>query len=161
VHLVGLFNGSPRDREETVTWGELGLPRGDYHATEFWSGAYLGASPTGVGLRLAPHGAALLALRAVTAEPTLLSTGFHISQGAHDVIAWRYDPSAGEVRWRSSLGRAASGTFSLWLPSGCAPLRVTSSGGPARWHRNPTGEVVVTATVAGESDFTLTLDGEP
>ena len=161
VHLVGLFNGTTRDREASLTWSELGLPRGAYHATEFWSGTYLGASPSGVTLHVPPHGAALLALRPVTDEPTLLSTSFHISQGAHDVTAWRYDPIARELRWRSSLDHTASGAFTLWLPQGRSPLRVTSTGASARWRRNPSGEVVVTAEVRNEAEFVLTLDGEP
>src|SRR5262249_25497594 len=85
VWLVGLFNGDGSDREVTLTWGELGLAPGAYHAAELWSGAYLGSSPSGLTVRLAPHSAAVLALRATTGEPTLLSTSFHISQGALDV----------------------------------------------------------------------------
>src|SRR5262249_5117475 len=82
THLVGLFNAEAGDREMVVTWRELGLTPGAYHAAELWSGAYLGASPGGVTLRIPPHGAAVLALRRATGEPTLLSTSFHISQGA-------------------------------------------------------------------------------
>jgi hypothetical protein len=158
VHLIGLFNGEDGDRDVVVRWSELGLPHGAYHAAEFWSGAYLGASADGVTVRLAPHGAAALALRSATSEPTLLSTSFHISQGACDVTQWSYDRERGELRWCVSLGRNATGTCSVWLPVGLSPLRATSSSGQARWHRNPTGEVVVTAEVRGEAYFTLTLE---
>jgi alpha-galactosidase len=158
VWLVGLFNGDAGDREDVLTWSELGLAPGAYHAAEFWSGTYLGSSSSGVTLRLAPHGAAVLALRLATGEPTLLSSSFHISQGALDVTAWTFDQECGEVRWRSTLGRAAHGSFSLWLPQGMAPRRVTSSAGSASWRREATGEVVVAAEVPGTAALTLELE---
>ena len=78
------------------------------------------------------------------------------------MTAWRYDPDARELRWRSSLGHTASGAFTLWLPGGRSPQRVVASNGAsARWHRNPSGEVVVTAEVRDEAEFVLILDGEP
>ncbi len=159
VHLVGVFNGSPRDRDVSIAWDALGLPQGTYHATEFWTGRYLGASPTGQNLHVTPHGAALLALRPMSTEPTLLSTSFHISQGAHDVTEWRYDLGERALRWHSKLGRNARGTFSIWFPAGLSPLRAECTTGTASWRREPTGEIVVTADVRGEADFVLFLEG--
>ncbi len=157
VQLVGFFNSEGRDRELTVQWDELGLPPGPYHASEFWSTSYLGSSARGVSLRLNPHGAAVLALRRATDEPTMLSTSFHISQGAMDVTDWSYDAEHGMLRWRSVLGRAARGEFLLWLPPDCVPGRVTGGTGATTWRRNASGEVVVTGEVRGEADFVLDL----
>jgi alpha-galactosidase len=158
VTLVGLFNNAGGDREVALRWDELGLAPGAYHAAEFWSGAYLGASDSGVSLRLDPHGAAVLAIRPARAgEAALLSTSFHISQGAVDVTAWELDRERRALRWRASPGRTARGDFLIWLPAGLAPRRVTSSAGRATWRRNPDGEVVVSGEVRGETDFTLEL----
>jgi alpha-galactosidase len=157
VHLVGLFNPDRRDREVAVRWESLGLARGTYHASEFWSETYLGRSSDGVTLRLNPHGAAVLAIRRATGEPALLSTSFHISQGAVDVTDWSYDADRGMVRWRSTLGRTARGHFLLWLPPDVVPGRIEGGAGPVAWRRRTSGEVVVTADVRGEAQFALEL----
>lgn len=161
--LVGLFNGERAEREMTVRWHQLGLAAGEYHAVEFWSGRYLGCSAEGVTLRVAPHGAAALAIRRATGEPQLLSTSFHIGQGAVEIAAWEYDRAALTVRWQASLGRHAAGTFTLWLPAGLSPRRLTAIGGARAlaWRREPSGEVVVASEIAGDATFTLEMEPAP
>jgi hypothetical protein len=161
--LVGLFNGERAEREMTVRWHQLGLAAGEYHAVEFWSGRYLGCSAEGVTLRVAPHGAAALAIRRATGEPQLLSTSFHIGQGAVEIAAWEYDRAALTVRWQASLGRHAAGTFTLWLPAGLSTRWLTATGGARElaWRREPSGEVVVAAEIAGDATFTLELEPAP
>lgn len=156
--LVGLFNSSRESREMTVRWSALGLTPDAYHTTEFWSGAYLGASKSGVDVRVAAHGAAVLAIHAQCDEPQLLSTSFHISQGAVEIAKWSYDQDRAEVSWIAQLGRDAFGTFTIWLPESLSPHHLTSTASRAEWRRNPRGEVVVTAEIRSAARFTLELN---
>lgn len=159
--LVGLFNGHDVEREMPVTWSELGLEAGAYHAVEFWSGAYLGRADSGVAPRVAPHGAVALAIHRETdtGTPLLLSTSFHIGQGAVEIAAWAYDAAERTLRWRTQIGKTMAGTFTLWLPQGLTPRQVTTTATEAGWRREASGAVIVSAAVAGAADFTLTLEG--
>ena len=156
--LVGLFNSRGEAREMTVEWNTLGLAPDTYHTTEFWSGAYLGMSRSGVDVRVAGHGAAVLAIHSQRDEPQLLSTSFHISQGAVEIAKWSYDQVRGEVSWVAQLGRDAFGTFTIWLPENLSPHHLTSTASRAEWRRDPRGEVVVTAEIHGAARFALELN---
>jgi alpha-galactosidase len=156
--LVGLFNESRRAREVRLTWAELGLPPGQYHAVEFWSGAYLGASPDGVRVRVEPHGAAVLAIHAAGADPLLLATSFHVTQGAAELADWAYDAARREVRWRIRLGRHDTGTCMLWLPLGLQPRALRSTARAAHWRRDPRGVLQVAGEIRDEAEFLLELE---
>jgi alpha-galactosidase len=159
--LVGLFNTSAFERELTVTWPEVGLAPDEYHVVEFWTGAYLGVSETGAAVRVGGHGAAVLAIHAARAEPMLLSTSFHISQGGVEIDEWTYDRERGVVQWETQLGRQAVGTFMLWLPEPLRPKRVSSTAAHTTWSQGTAGQVVVTAEIHDEARFTLELEGAP
>jgi alpha-galactosidase len=157
--LVGLFNPDRTAREMRVGWNDLRIASGTYHVTEFWSGAYLGASATGTAVSVPAHGAAVLAIRAVGSEPQLLSTSFHISQGGVEIASWEYEPEARRIRWVASLGRHAAGSFTLWLPSDFTPRRLVSTAHGVHWQRgNGAGVVLVEAEIADRAEFALELD---
>ncbi len=157
--LVGLFNSDRHERELACTWADAGLAGGEYHAVEFWTGAYLGRSSDGVRLSVPPHGAALLCITpADEAKPLLLSTSFHAGQGAAEVPEWRYDRSGNELRWRARLGRHAVGTFTLWLPASCRVGTIISTAQAVSWRRGASGELLVDAEIRGEAEFTLRLE---
>jgi alpha-galactosidase len=158
--LVGLFNPTGTTREMRVRWDELRIEPGAYHATEFWSGSYLGASTQDTAVSVPPHGAAVLALHAVGSEPQLLSTSFHISQGGAEVASWGYEHESRRLRWAAALGRRASGTFMLWLPDALTPRRLVSTAHAVHWRRHAAaaGVVLVEAEVDGQADFALELE---
>ncbi len=157
--LVGLFNMASVERELTVTWPDLSLAPGEYHAVEFWTEAYLGLSDVGVAVRVGPHGAAVLAIHAARQEPILLSTSFHVSQGATEIAEWEYDRERSALHWHARPGRQATGTFTLWLPETLRPLRVTSTTAKTTWAQGPHGVVTVTSEIRDEAWFTLELEG--
>jgi alpha-galactosidase len=159
--LVGLFNGEPVAREHTVGWTALGLPAGTFHASEFWSGRYLGASDTGVEVPLPAHGAAVLALRPAGERPLLLSTSFHISQGGSEIEDWTDDAAAGQLRWSVRLGRSAMGSVTLWLPPELEPVRLVSTARVAAGRREAGGSYVVEAEVSDHATFALELERRP
>ncbi|HEV2235683.1 MAG TPA: alpha-galactosidase [Ktedonobacterales bacterium] len=156
--LAGLFNGEAVAQERTVTWSELGMPVGAYHACEFWSGAYLGVGDTGVTLSVPAQGAAVLALRPVAARPQLLSTSFHLSQGGAEIEDWSYDEAAGILRWSAHLGRHAAGSFSIWLPPDLHPGRLMTTAHAAHPRRDAGPLYVVDAEIPGSATFALELE---
>jgi alpha-galactosidase len=85
--LVGRFNWSGRRRSLPVA-----LPRGRWHAFEFWEGRYYGAHADDLVLPDVPaHGVRLLALRRALDRPQLLGTTFNYSMGGREVAGARWD----------------------------------------------------------------------
>lgn len=158
--LLGLFNQEQGEREFVVRWSDLGLARGEYHTVEFWSGTYHGLSSIGITVPVAGHSAVVLAIRADGDEPRLLSTSFHISQGGVEIADWSYDRERMEARWATRLDRQALGTFTLWVPNGLLPRKLRHTAASATWQRNAGGEIVVTAEIRGDAQFTLELERE-
>ncbi|WIG61219.1 MAG: Alpha-galactosidase [Ktedonobacterales bacterium] len=156
--LAGVFNRTDGERTVALRWADLGLASGTYHAAEFWSKQYLGASSSGIELRLEAHGCAALAIHRQSDAPLLLSTSFHIAQGAVEIAAWDYDTEARTLRWRAEIGRRASGTFMLWLPDDLTPHTLSSTAERASWRREVTGEIVVTAWIVDHADFVMELE---
>ncbi|HEY7983122.1 MAG TPA: glycoside hydrolase family 36 protein [Ktedonobacterales bacterium] len=156
--LAGLFNGEPVARERAVTWGELGIPAGAYHACEFWSGQYLGLDDAGVTLSVPAQGAAVLALRPAEARPLLLSTSFHLAQGGAEIEDWSYDEAAHILRWSARLGRYAAGSFSLWLPPDVIPGRLMTTAHAAHLRRDTGPLYIIDAEIPGSATFALELE---
>jgi hypothetical protein len=139
-------------------WRELGLPPGNYHATEFWSGSYLGVSAEGAAVPLGPHGAAVVAIRAVADGPVLLSSSYHISQGGVEIAAWEYDVVTHRLRWSAVLGRRAVGAFLIAVPHDLIPTRLVSTAHTTHWRAQTGGRVLVSAEIIDRADFALELD---
>lgn len=158
--LVGVFNGDGLPREMRVTWRELGLEPGPYHAAEFWSGSYLGISDDGAAVSLGAHGAAVLAVRTVASNPLLLSTSFHLSQGGVEIASWDYEHDSGRLRWVAALGRHAYGTFTLWMPSELTPRRLVSTARYAHWRHQEGNQsvIIVEAEIADRAEFALEME---
>lgn len=159
--LVGLFNSHDEARIVSIQWEDLGLAPATYHAMEFWSQQYLGASSRGVTQLVTRHGAAVLAIHPRAFEPQVLSTSFHVGQGAVEIAEWSVDRSRHSVSWVVRLGRAATGSVTLALPVGTSMLPggliSTAANAHARVHHTIPSIVVVTAHVDGDARFTLVL----
>jgi len=158
--LAGIFNADGRKRLVSLKWSDLGLPNGRYHAVEFWSGRYLGQSESGVDLTLPRHGAAALAIHRVTGEPQVIGSTFHISQGAVEFEDVRYDPLCQLLSWKVRLGRRASGSFILWLPSGFRVRGLIGDAGQMEWKAGANGEVIVSAEIGDTARFALEVAHE-
>lgn len=126
--LVGLFNWSATARERELP---RNLPNFDlehaYHVVDFWNRRYLRWEPHDPlpNYELAPHGAALLSLRAAKTPPQLVGTTFHISQGGEVVAVSKKD---GVIILDLQLDRVAKGEVWLMLPS--APQVAALDGEP-------------------------------
>jgi alpha-galactosidase len=121
--LLGLFNWEAKPVQRTLPQD---LPDMDdrqaYHLVDFWNRRYIrfdraeGRLPrkAGPSFVLPAYGCVLLSLRPIKQGPHLVTTTFHISQGA-EVTAW--EASSSHVTLSLSIGRLAQGEVWLALPS--------------------------------------------
>jgi hypothetical protein len=158
--LAGAFNANGRKQARALKWSELGLPEGRYHAVEFWSGAYLGQSESGVDLALPRHGAAALAIHRVSDEPQIVGSTFHIGQGAVELDDVHYDPQGEILSWSARLGRRARGSFIAWLPPQFRVHSVISDARAVEWKVGVSGEVIVSAEIHDAARFALEVAHE-
>ncbi|MCK4316711.1 MAG: hypothetical protein KAX24_13165, partial [Anaerolineae bacterium] len=74
--------------ETTVRLADLGLPPGHYHVYRYWRRRYLGVTDDTVTIRRhQPHETAVLLFKPVSDRPDLLTTTFHVCQGAVEVAS--------------------------------------------------------------------------
>lgn len=90
--VVGCVNWEDRTTQTTLRLSELGLPEGRYHAYHYWRRRYLGVVEEAVTIRRhQPHETVVLLLKPVCDRPDLLTTTFHVCQGAIEVaeVGWQ------------------------------------------------------------------------
>lgn len=114
--LVGLFNWSDTPVERTLP---VDLPmdqRKPHHIFDFWERRYLRLEPGALQpvFHLPPHGVVLLGIRPAVSMPHLVTTTFHISQGA-EITEWQLEDD--DLTLAIDLQRLAQGEVWLALPS--------------------------------------------
>lgn len=114
--LVGLFNWSDAPVERTLPSSLSMDQRKRYHIFDYWEQRYLNLEPGALQpvFHLPPHGATLLGFRPVQPSPHLVTTTFHISQGA-EITEWQLED--GNLTLTITLQRLAQGEVWLALPS--------------------------------------------
>jgi hypothetical protein len=89
--VAGLINWDDKTTETTVPLADLGLPRGRYHVYHYWRRRYLGIADKTVTIhRHQPHETAVLLFKPMSEWPDLLTTTFHVCQGAVEVADYRF-----------------------------------------------------------------------
>jgi alpha-galactosidase len=89
--IAGLINWDDKTTETTVPLADLGLPRGRYHVYHYWRRRYLGIADKTVTIhRHQPHETAVLLFKPMSEWPDLLTTTFHVCQGAVEVADYRF-----------------------------------------------------------------------
>jgi len=84
--IVALINWDDHSCTTTLDLAQLGLPTGSYHVYNYWRRRYLGVVRDQVTIDPhQPHETALLLLKHTSDEPQLLTSTFHILQGAVEV----------------------------------------------------------------------------
>jgi alpha-galactosidase len=88
----GVVNWGDHTTETTVRLDDLGLPSGRYHVFHYWRRRYLGVVDDAVTIhRHQPHETAVLLFKPVTARPDLLTTTFHVCQGAIEIANYEFE----------------------------------------------------------------------
>ncbi len=71
---------------------DLGVDDGDYYIYDYWNRKFIGRVNGSFAVELRPCASRIFAVHKVKAEPQVISTSRHISQGVMDIANVRYDP---------------------------------------------------------------------
>lgn len=84
--VVSLMNWRDKTTKTEVSLRELGLPEGEYHVYNLWRQRYGGVRSDKLAFRRhQPHESIVLLLKPVSDQPDLLTSTFHITQGAVEI----------------------------------------------------------------------------
>lgn len=151
--VVGLVNWGERTVETGVPLAELGLPPGRYHAYHYWRRRYLGVVDDKLTIRRhQPHETAVVLLRPVVERPALLTTTFHVCQGAVEIADVQTAEEGGRLTLTVALHKAGQqfGEVLFTVPPGWQAVEARVDGAKRPMVSSP-GIVQVGLTLAGEA----------
>jgi len=154
--VAGVINWEDHTVETTVSLSDLGIPPGLYHVYNYWRRRYLGVTDDAVTIRRhQPHETVVLLFKPVSERPDLLTTTFHVCQGAVEVTDCAWDESVGTVRVTLSKAGRQFGEvlFSVPAPWEVAEVRVDGERHP--WAVVAPGIISVGLTLDERSEVTL------
>ncbi len=162
--VAGLVNWDERTVETTVHLRDLGLPPGRYHVYHYWRRRYLGVTADAVTIRRhQPHETAVLLFRPVSDYPTLLTTTFHVCQGAVEVESVsriEAQPPNSEFGLRIVLSKAGrqEGDVLFSVPDGWRASSATVDGARRELRTVAPRVVALGLTLAGRAQIELTFE---
>ncbi len=123
VTIVGRFNWSEQTADLPVFFGKIGLDENtDYHVFDVWEERYHGVHRGRVVLpRVPKHASRMLSLRPVSAQPQLVATTFHFTQGGVDLVSQNYDASARRLTFSLAAPCNRDGKIYIYSPEGYTP----------------------------------------
>lgn len=153
--VAGVINWEDRTVERAVRLADLGLPPGRYHVFHYWRRRYLGVTDDAVVLRRhQPHETAVLLFRPVSDRPDLLTTTFHVGQGAVEVADCRWDEAYGLLH--IALEKAGQQFGEVWLtvPPPWEAVEVRVDGERRPWVSPAPGLLRVGLMLEGRAEVT-------
>jgi alpha-galactosidase len=97
--VAGVINWDDHTVETTVRLADLDLPAARYHVYHYWRRRYLGVSEDMITVRRhQPHETAVLLFKPVSHRPDLLTTTFHVCQGAVEIADCRFEIADSSTR---------------------------------------------------------------
>jgi hypothetical protein len=118
--VVGVFNfDEARKRPTYVSWKDLGVAEDKLvHVYDFWNREYLGAWKNGISIDLAPTSSRVLTLLPESAQPQLISTSRHLTQGWIDLVSHSFNPATNSYRGKSKVIRNDPYELRFVFPNG-------------------------------------------
>jgi hypothetical protein len=161
--VAGLINWEDRTVETTVRLTDLGLPPGAYHVYHYWRRRYLGLTRDEITVpHHRPHETLVLLFKPARERPDLLTTTFHVCQGAAEVSGIERRAARGELHLRVALEKAGRqfGELLFTAPEGWQALTARVDGAQRQLRTVAPGVVGLGLTLAGaamvEIDFVET-----
>ncbi len=153
--VAGAVNWEDHTVETMVRLADLGLPSGRYHVFHYWRRRYLGVTDDAVVLRRhQPHETAVLLFKPVSDRPDLLTTTFHVCQGAVEVADCRWDETHGLLG--IALEKAGQQFGEVWLtaPEPWEAVEVRVGGERRPWVSPAPGILRVGLMLEGRAEVT-------
>ena len=136
---------------KSVSLSQLGLVKGKYLAFDFWQQKYLGEVDSRLNLGSLKEGhCQVISLRPVQNHPQILGTERHISQGAFDLEAVKWDKNSLTGTYRVAMGQRWS--LSVFVPKGYTFAKVDLKGVDAKVD----GQVLTLTMPAGNGSLKWT-----
>jgi len=158
--VAGVVNWGDHTTETTLRLADLGLPLGRYHVYHYWRRRYLGVTGDAVTIRRhQPHETAVLLFKPVSDRPDLLTTTFHVCQGAVEVASLQV---AGEERGAvvsvvlEKAGRQF-GEVLFTVPEGWRAVEARVDGSKRPLVQVAPGVVGLGLTLAGRAEVEVTF----
>ncbi|MCS7178755.1 MAG: alpha-galactosidase [Anaerolineae bacterium] len=153
--VAGVINWEDRTVETPVRLIDLGLPAGRYHVFHYWRRRYLGVTDDTVILRRhQPHETAVLLLKPVSDRPDLLTTTFHVCQGAVEVADCRWDETHHLLYIALEKAGVQYGEVWLTAPEPWETIEVRVNGERHPWVSPAPGILRIGLTLEGRSEVT-------
>ncbi len=106
-------------KAKEVSLHQVGLEKGKYLAFDFWDHQFLGVVDSRVPFRgLAEGHCQVVGLRPLLDRPQLLGTDRHISQGAYDIDAMKWDAAKLSLSGTYRVGPGQRWKISIYVPKG-------------------------------------------
>ncbi len=150
--VVGLINWSDETVATTVSPAELGLPLDRYHVYNYWRRRYLGVVRHEITVpRHQRHETLVLLIKPARKQPDLLTTTFHVCQGAVEISKVERKAEDDKLNLRVMLKKAGTqfGELFFTVPEG---WQATAAGVDGRRRR-------LTTIATGVVGLGLTLSG--
>ncbi len=132
--VVALFNWDPgAPAQISLAPDDLGLPPGKYLLFDVWARQFLGVTAAPIALAVPASGCRLISWWPCADRPALLGSSRHLTQGADDLLAARWDPATGTWSGRSLLVGGDPYQLRFSLPPGwsCITPAATTDGAVA------------------------------
>ena len=161
--VAGVINWDDRTTETTVRLTDLGLPPGRYHVYHYWRRRYLGVTGDAVTIRRhQPHETAVLLFKPVSDRPDLLTTTFHVCQGAVEVAHCEWRIANGELRMANGTLRVELrkkgrqfGEVLFAVPEGWQAVEARVDGAKRSLAQVAPGVVGLGLTLAGRAEVEI------
>lgn len=164
--VVGAINWSDRIARTTIDLAQLGFrPYQTVHAYDFWHRRYLGVVRGNLSiLRQLPHETTLLLLKLISEQPDLLTSTFHVTQGAIEVHSLeRHRTKDGQLNLVIHLQKAGRqyGQLLFTVPPDWQAITAKVNGRSARRLTEiADGVVGVRFWLEGDATFEITFAGK-
>jgi len=152
--VAGVVNWDDRTTETTVLLAELGLPPARYHVYHYWRRRYLGVTDETVTIRRhQPHETAVLLFKPVSDRPDLLTTTFHVCQGAVEIADCKFEIANSRSRIAVVLRKEGRqfGEVLFAVPEGWRVKEARVDGGRRGVYSVAPGVVGLGLTLEGEA----------
>ncbi|MFW6082763.1 MAG: hypothetical protein ACOC8C_01775, partial [Chloroflexota bacterium] len=129
--IAAVINWGDTTQETTLRLSDAGLPAGRYHVFHYWRRRYLGLADDTVTLsRHQPHETAVLLFKPASHRPDLLTTTFHVGQGAVEVSRYQFEIINARSTIEVALEKAGqqSGRVFFTVPQGWRVSEATVNG---------------------------------
>jgi alpha-galactosidase len=160
--VVGSINWDDQTTETRISLEELGLPEGEYHVYHYWRRRYLGVVEDAVTVeRHQPHETAVLLFKLVSDRPDLLTSTFHVCQGAAEVTGVETSEDGEETVLSVSMFKRGSqfGQLLFALPEGWTAVEARVDGLKRPLVEDVPGILSLGFTLEGEAEVDLRCTG--